>query len=122
MVFTLMCNHVVFLPEHYPTLQDQPRAQVFHQEDTHYMDDMVQTFQQPMKLTMNTLHIFGVENKYLINKNKNISLVSIFKNLFDRPPVIVRRYIVEQKKIRYRTSNYDTIFERYLILTLNRVY
>ena len=30
------------------------------------------------------LHIFGVENKYLIHKKENISLVSIFKNLFDK--------------------------------------
>ena len=81
MVFELMCNHVVFLPAHYPTLQDHPLAQVFHQEDTHNMENMVQTIQKPMELTMNTLHIFGVENKYLINKNENISLVSIFKNL-----------------------------------------
>ena len=84
MFFALMCNHVVFLPAHYPTPQDQPRAQVFHQEDTHNMEDMVKTIQQPMELTMNTLHILGVENKYLINKNENIILVSIFKNLFDK--------------------------------------
>ena len=83
MIFALMCDHVVFLPSHYPTLQDQPRAQVFHKEDTHNMEDMVQTIQQPMEITMNTLHIFGVEDKYLINKNENISLVSIFKILFD---------------------------------------
>ena len=40
MVLSLICNHVAAF--HHPTQQDQPRAQVFHQEDTHNMENMVQ--------------------------------------------------------------------------------
>ena len=39
------------------------------------------------------LHIFRVENKYLIHKNKNISLVSIFKNLFAILPRAILEYL-----------------------------
>ena len=36
-----------------------------------------------LDIIIKMLHIFGFKNKYLTHKNKNISLVSILKKLFD---------------------------------------
>ena len=81
MVFTLICNdpYYFFLSSQIPNL-------FFPFELVKGLLPLVsrKLFYLPSAslTTFLRLHIFGVENKYLINKNENISLVSIFKILF----------------------------------------